>query len=177
MGTLFALLKKTAQENRSRIFGAMPLPRPQILHSNISCTKDVGEYFDKLHDQREFRYVTWKIRSGTKEKIVALEKTGHRDADFIDITPEWGYKDALLFIYWSPFEGSNNESRTVYAATKHLVLNTLRRGTSLKSVEVTDMDDLTEPKLMSILMPYREKGVDLHLFKGSRSASQSVEIN
>ena len=65
----------------------------------------------------------------------------------------------------------------VYAATKHLVLNTLRRGTSLKSVEVTDMDDLTEPKLMSILMPYREKGVDLHLFKGSRSASQSVEIN
>ena len=161
----------------------MPLPRPQVLHSNISCTKDVAEYFHKLQDLREFRYVTWKIRVGTKERVVALEKTGHRDADFIDfvrdlpksearyavfdfsyITPEWGYKDALLFIYWCPFEGSNNESRTIYAATKALVLSALRRGTSLKAVEVTDIDDLTEHKLMSKLMPYREKGVELNLF-------------
>ena len=41
---------------------------------------------------------------------------------------------------------------TLYASTKSLVLNILRRGSPLKAVQITDAEELSEPQLIEKMM-------------------------
>ena len=54
----------------------------------------------------------------------------------------------------------------MYASTKATILEQLRLMTSLKNVDVTDAEDLTEPNMLKALLPMREKGIDLGLSLG-----------
>ena len=54
----------------------------------------------------------------------------------------------------------------MYASTKSTILDQLNQMTTLKSVNVTDADDLTEPNMLKALLPMREKGIDLGLRLG-----------
>jgi len=151
-------------------------------NSGIQCTEEVEEYFDKLQRKREFRYIIYRIRSGPGSSSITMEKAADRNNefrhfvedlpsdearfavyDFSYITPDWNLKDGLLFIFWSPYGASRVEARTMYSSSKQNILRTLRKGTSLKAVEITDSEDLTEANLMEALLPLREKGQDLNL--------------
>lgn len=150
--------------------------------SGIQCSAEVSEFFQKLKSNRKYRYVIYRVRHGNGASTIALDRVGNRENsfhDFIDdlpkhearfavydfsyITPDWGMKDSLLFIFWTPFEASQMQARTVYSSSKRAVLETLRQGTALKQIEVTDAEDLTESNLMETLLPLREKGINLHL--------------
>ena len=154
------------------------------VNSGITCSKDVRIYFKKLQEKREYRYVIYRIRTGPKSRFITLEKTGDRDNEFHDfvadlpksearyavydfsyITPDWGLKDGILFIFWTPYDTSQVEARTIYSSSKATILAELRDGASFKQIEVTDVADLNESYLMDALLPLREKGIDLNLGK------------
>ena len=152
----------------------------------IHCSPEVLQYYTQLFKKRSHRYLIFRIPSSSRMRkqspLIEVEKAAPRNANFSDfvhdlpkaearyavydfsyITPDWGVKDAILFIHWTPYEGSHTRYRTTYALTKAAILGELRELSVVKDVEVTDAEDLLERKMLNSLLPIREKGVDLKL--------------
>lgn len=144
--------------------------------SGIKCDKEVVEAFSKLR-HKKLRYVTYRIRSGPKSKLIAQDKIGERDSTFTDFLKDLPknvprycvfdfsyltgvgqeHRDRMMFIYWCPFSSASLETKTLYSASKPAILSTLKSSQELLDIEITDLEDLNEEFLTGLVTPYREK--------------------
>jgi len=144
------------------------------ISSGLLCEDVVADTYGKVL-KKQLRYVVYLIRKTPSKKVITVDRTGERNSTFEDfkldlpkdksrygvfdfsyVTDTNEKRSRMMFLYWSP-DGASVELKTLYSASKAIVLSALQCPLEVRSIELTDREYLTEKYLIEEVKPRREK--------------------